>query len=57
MLYSNKETKEQTEVFGAAVAVVVAIANGLTRLHYRLAFVYGSLHEDVDNQLNSWDLK
>lgn len=42
MLYSNKETKEQTEVFGAAVAVIVAIANGLTRLQ-----------EDVDNQLNS----
>ena len=55
MLYSNKETKEQTDVFGAAVAVV-AIANGLTQLHYRLAFVYGSLHEDVDNQLNAWDL-
>ena len=53
MLYSNKETKEQTDVFGAAVAVVGAIANGLTRLHYRLAFVYGSVHEDVDNQLNS----
>lgn len=39
MLYSNKETKEQTDVFGAAVAVVVAKANGLTQLRYRLAFV------------------
>ena len=41
MLYSNKETKEQTGVFGASVTVVVAIASGLTRLHYRLPFVYG----------------
>ena len=41
MLYSNKETKEQTDVFGASVAVVVAIANGRTQLRYRLAFVYG----------------
>ena len=40
MFYSNKETKEQTDVFGAAVAAVVAIANGLTQLRFRLEFVY-----------------